>query len=195
MINFKRNSIYLLFYSFLISGLFSLPASASESDWPQYAGDEGGSRYSHLDQINRENIKNLEVAWTYKTGHLDRVPEQFSFLKRLVGFQVTPIILPEEAGGFLVFCTPFNEIIALDGATGKKVWSYDPKIDLRPFAGRFNCRGLAQWKNPNKELDELCAHSLFLAANDKRLIAVDAISGNPCSEFGSQGVVDVLPYI
>ena len=195
MINFKRNSIYLLFFSFLISGLFSLPTSASESDWPQYAGDEGGSRYSNLDQINRENIKNLEVAWTYKTGHLDRVPEQFSFLKKLVGFQVTPIILPEEAGGFLVFCTPFNEIIALDGATGKKVWSYDPKIDLRPFAGRFNCRGLAQWKNPNKELDELCAHSLFLAANDKRLIAVDAISGNPCSEFGSKGVVDVLPYI
>ena len=97
MINFKRNSIYLLFYSFLISGLFSLPASASESDWPQYAGDEGGSRYSHLDQINRENIKNLEVAWTYKTGHLDRVPEQFSFLKRLVGFQAvsyTHLTLP-----------------------------------------------------------------------------------------------------
>ena len=79
MINFKRNSIYLLVYSFLISGLFPNPAFAGESDWPQYAGDEGGSRYSHLDQINRENIKDLEVAWTYKTGHLDRVPEPVSY--------------------------------------------------------------------------------------------------------------------
>ena len=53
-----------------------LPVYGAQSDWPQYAGDEGGSRYSHLDQINRENIKDLEVAWTYKTGHLDRVPEE-----------------------------------------------------------------------------------------------------------------------
>ncbi len=195
MISSKNNQNSLFFSVILINVFLMLPVYGAQSDWPQYAGDEGGSRYSHLDQINRENIKDLEVAWTYKTGHLDRVPEEFSFLKRLVGFQVTPIILPEDIGGYLVFCTPFNEIIALNAATGQKIWSYDPKIDLRPFAGRFNCRGLSQWRNPNKDLNELCAHSLYLAANDKRIIAVDAISGTPCSEFGTEGVVDVLPYI
>jgi quinoprotein glucose dehydrogenase len=142
----KINQYHLFFSIILANVIFMFSAVAAESDWPQYAGDEGGSRYSHLDQINRENIQDLEVAWTYKTGHLDRVPGHLSFLRKLVGFQVTPIILPEDVGGYLVFCTPFNEIIALNGATGEKVWNYDPKIDLRPFAGRFNCRGLAQWR-------------------------------------------------
>ena len=57
------------------------------------------------------------------------------------------------------------------------------KIDLRPFAGRFSCRGLAQWRNPNLQLTEICAHSLFLAANDKRLIAVDAQTGSVMSSI------------
>ena len=80
-------------------GVFFLAAAplnsyASESDWMQYGGHEGGGRYSALTQINKDNVHKLEVAWTFKTGHLDRVPEKLSFLKHLVGFQVTPIICP-----------------------------------------------------------------------------------------------------
>ena len=56
---------------------------AVESDWMQYGGHEGGGRYSDLSQINRDNVDKLEVAWKYKTGHLDRVPEKLSFLKKL----------------------------------------------------------------------------------------------------------------
>jgi len=186
----------MLLVCFLIFSVVITPTGFSkESDWLQYGGDEGGSRYSKLNQINTLNVKDLEVAWTYKTGHLDRIPEQLSFLRKLVGFQVTPIILPDDVGGNLVFCTPFNEVIALNAATGQQVWFYDPKIDLRPFAGRFNCRGLAQWRNPEKTLSEVCSHSLYLAASDKRLIALDAKTGVPCPEFGSQGIVNVLPYI
>ena len=186
----------LLLVCFLIFSVVITPTGFSkESDWLHYGGDEGGSRYSKLNQINTLNVKDLEVAWTYKTGHLDRIPEQLSFLRKLVGFQVTPIILPDDVGGNLVFCTPFNEVIALNAATGQQVWFYDPKIDLRPFAGRFNCRGVAQWRNPEKTLSEVCSHSLYLAASDKRLIALDAKTGVPCPEFGSQGIVNVLPYI
>jgi len=191
--NTHQNS--LVSWVFLFSLLIATTGFSKDSDWLQYGGDEGGSRYSKLNQINTLNVKDLEVAWTYKTGHLDRVPEELSFLRKLVGFQVTPIILPDDVGGNLVFCTPFNEVIALNAATGQQTWFYDPKIDLRPFAGRFNCRGLAQWRNPEKPLSETCSHSLYLAASDKRLIALDAKTGLPCPEFGGQGVVDVLPYI
>ena len=186
---------YIKIYSLLLFLFISIHSLASESDWMQYGGDEGGGRYSTLSQINRDNVGQLEVAWKYKTGHLDRVPEKLSFLKKMVGFQVTPIMLPNDVGGLLILCTPFNEIIALDSINGTKKWSYDPKIDLRPFAGRFSCRGLAQWRNPNLQLTEICAHSLFLATNDKRLIAVDAKTGTPCPTFGENGVVDVTPII
>ena len=80
--------------------------------WPTYAGQEGGTRYSPLNQINRSNVGDLEIAWTYNTGHLERLPHLYG----TVGFQVTPILLPEEAGNHLVLCDPFNRIIALDPA-------------------------------------------------------------------------------
>ena len=53
------------------------------------------------------------------------------------------------------------------------------KIDLTPFAGRFNCRGLAQWRDPDADPNQVCTHSLFLATSDKRLIALDAATGTP----------------
>jgi len=192
IINKQQKITVLSVFLFLFVSIESL---ASQSDWMHYGGDEGGGRYSSLSQINRANVGQLEVAWKYKTGHLDRVPENLAFLKKMVGFQVTPIILPDDVGGALILCTPFNEIIALNPINGEKKWSYDPKIDLRPFAGRFSCRGLAQWRNPKLQLTEICAHSLFLAANDKRLIAVDAQTGELCPAFGNNGIVDVTPVI
>ena len=189
----KRVSASLIGIFFLAAG--TLNSYASESDWMHYGGHEGGGRYSDLTQINKDNVHNLEVAWTFKTGHLDRVPEKLSFLKHLVGFQVTPIILPKDVGGHLVLCTPFNEVIAIDPETGEQRWFYNPKIDLRPFAGRFNCRGLAQWRDSDADPNEVCRHSLFLATSDKRLISLDARTGNPCPNFGKDGIVDVVPFI
>ncbi|HIN13046.1 MAG TPA: hypothetical protein EYM72_02050, partial [Gammaproteobacteria bacterium] len=80
----KRISASLIGIFFLAAG--TLNSYASESDWMHYGGHEGGGRYSDLTQINKDNVHNLEVAWTFKTGHLDRVPEKLSFLKHLVGF-------------------------------------------------------------------------------------------------------------
>ncbi|HJP43283.1 MAG TPA: pyrroloquinoline quinone-dependent dehydrogenase, partial [Gammaproteobacteria bacterium] len=172
-----------------------LYSDENESDWMQYGGHEGGGRYSPLNQINKDNVHDLEVAWTFKTGHLDRVPERLSFLRKLVGFQVTPILLPDDVGGHLVLCTPFNEVIALDPTSGEQRWFYSPEINLMPLAGRFNCKGLSQWRDPKVNPDELCAHSLFMATNDKRLIALDGRTGTPCPGFGENGQVDVTPYI
>ena len=187
--------IIMSFFGLCLLCMNPLYSDENTSDWMQYGGHEGGGRYSPLNQINKDNVHNLEVAWTFKTGHLDRVPEKLSFLRKLVGFQVTPIILPGDVGGHLVLCTPFNEVIALDPASGEQRWFYNPKINLMPLAGRFNCKGLSQWRDPEVNLDQLCAHSLFMATNDKRLIALDARTGNPCPDFGENGQVEVTPYI
>ena len=159
--------------------------------WPTYAGQEGGTRYSPLNQINRSNVAELEIAWIYGTGHLERAPG----LNGMLGFQATPILLPDEAGSHLVLCDPFNRIIALDPATGQERWGFDPEIDLRPFAGRFNCRGVTYWRDPEADEGAACVHRILLATNDRRLAAVDARDGQSCPDFGVDGFVDVTPII
>ena len=88
--------------------------AAANSDWLHVGGDAGGSHYSPLDQINRKNVWRLERAWTWRHGDLERFPEQ----RPHAGFHATPILLPAEAGGSLLLCTPFNRLVALDPETG-----------------------------------------------------------------------------
>lgn len=108
------------------------------ADWPHYGGDEGGSRFSPLTQINRDNVQGLELAWSYRTGAVKANPG----LKAMIDFQNTPIRLPAAAGGSLVICDPFGKVIALDPANGREHWTMDPKIDKTPYAGRFKCKGV-----------------------------------------------------
>ena len=147
--------------------LFEPNPLAGNPGWPTYAGLEAGTRYSPLNQINRSNAGDLEIAWTYNTGHLERAP-QFNVL---LGFQATPILLPEEAGRHLVLCDPYNRIIALDPATGRERWAFDPEIHLSPHAGRFNCRGVTYWRDPDAAQADNCAHRILLATNDRRQAA------------------------
>jgi quinoprotein glucose dehydrogenase len=101
-----RVSIKLVFVVLTIT---AFGASAIAQDWMHYGGDEGGSRFSSLTQINRENVTDLELAWTYRTGAV----EANSKLRMFIDFQATPILLPEEAGGHLIVCDPFTKVIAL----------------------------------------------------------------------------------
>ncbi|MEJ2139104.1 MAG: pyrroloquinoline quinone-dependent dehydrogenase [Gammaproteobacteria bacterium] len=167
-------------------------ALAEQTGWPQYAGEPGGDRYSPLAEINRENIGDLELAWSYRTGAQERHPD----LLAMSGYQATPILLPPEAGGHLVTCTPFNRVIALDPTTGQERWAFDPELDTdNRAAGRFNCRGVSQWSDSDATNTQRCAHRIILATNDRRLIALDAPTGKPCEDFGSGGQVDVTPII
>ncbi|NND53896.1 MAG: hypothetical protein HKN56_02870, partial [Gammaproteobacteria bacterium] len=100
------------------------------ASWPTYGGHEGGGRYSALDQINRDNVADLDVAWSYRTGAQERYPK----LIAKSGYQATPILLSEAAGGHLVTCTPFNRVVALDPVTGKEAWIFDPQIDTENLA-------------------------------------------------------------
>jgi quinoprotein glucose dehydrogenase len=161
-------------------------AGAEATGWPHYGGDKGGNRYSSAAQITPENVSRLTVAWTYRTGDMETKPEAM----RRSAFEATPILAEDS----LIFCTPFNEIVALDPGTGEQRWRYDPKINLdqRP-ANQFVCRGVSHWRDADAMPGAACAARIFMGTNDARLIAVDARNGAPCSDFGEQGQVRVDP--
>src|SRR4029077_7923350 len=97
--------------------LLTLGLFAQEGVWTHYGADAGGSRYAPLKQIDRGNVGNLKVAWTYHTGAMQ--PE--SVANQRAAFEATPIF----ANGMLYLSTPFNHVIALDPASGAEKWKYD----------------------------------------------------------------------
>jgi len=175
----------------LLLALLAPAVHAGTADWTFYGGDAGGSHYSSLDQINRGNVGRLVKAWEYRTGELDRHPDRKAF----ASFHATPLLLPPAAGQSLVFCTPFNRLIALDPATGTERWVFDPKLELGPVGTRYNCRGIAYWSDAEAPPTAACAHRLFMGTGDLRLVAVDARTGRACQNFGQAGTVDVKALV
>src|SRR5687768_16377947 len=94
-------------------------APAPDVGWAAYGNDAGGSHHSPLADIDRANVRQLLVAWTFHTGAFATK----SPLDGKAAFEATPIV----AGGLLVFTTPFSEVIALDPGTGTARWRFDPK--------------------------------------------------------------------
>jgi quinoprotein glucose dehydrogenase len=159
---------------------------ADDLSWTHTGGDAGQTRYSALAQITQSNVAHLRQAWVYHTGELQRYGE----LAQRSKFQATPIL----ANGNLVLCTPFNRVIALDPATGKERWAFDARI--RTDQGRryaYACRGVAQWHDLSAASDQACAHRIFTGTNDRRVIAIDAITGAACAGFGVAGEVRIEP--
>jgi membrane-bound PQQ-dependent dehydrogenase (glucose/quinate/shikimate family) len=147
------------------------------TDWPSYGNNLGGSRYSPVDQINRDNVESLEVAWTYRTNAGG-------------SFKATPL----QVGELLYACTGGNRVIALDADSGELRWQFDPLIDPEhlEFARYFTtgCRGVSYFEAPEDYQGE-CQQRILTATTDARLIAIDALSGARCSQFGEQGEVDL----
>ncbi len=148
--------------------------------WANYGNDAGGHRYSSAEQINTANVSELEVAWIHSTGDLANKPGA-------IGESIaegTPILVDDA----LVFCTPFNDVIALDPASGEELWRFDAKINLDQHpANEFVCRGVAQWRDDDPGAD--CSPRILMGTNDGRLIAIDAHTGHACLGFGEQGQV------
>lgn len=157
-------------------------ARAAEVGWGFYGGDAGGQRYSPAGQITPGNVRDLKVAWTYSTGEAKRHD------LRHASFETTPIL----AGGRLYGCSQFDAVFALDPATGKPLWTYDPKVDPNVrYPNDFTCRGVAYWRDPGVADNVRCAERIYLGTVDRRLIALDAATGAPCAGFGAAGTVDV----
>jgi quinoprotein glucose dehydrogenase len=154
-----------------------------DSGWPNYGHDPGGSRYSPAAQINRDNVGQLKVAWSYRTGALDQVGD----LKRNAAFEATPILVD----GKLYLSTPFDHVIALQPETGKKIWEYDPKLDTSHGFSEVTSRGVSAWKDSAAKPGQLCGLRIFIGTLDARLIALDGETGKRCADFGANGQVDL----
>jgi len=152
------------------------------ADWISWGGTNLSLRYSSLDQINRENVKNLKMMWTFRTGDLPDKDTKDEY---------SPEITPLKVGNRLYLCSPKNKLFALYAATGKAIWQYDPQVpdDAIPYGA--TCRGVAYYRNPAASPDDLCAERIIEGTLDARLIAVDAATGTPCSDFGKNGEVDM----
>jgi quinoprotein glucose dehydrogenase len=139
------------------TGTFTVQA---QQDWPAYGGHDG-THYSSLSQINRDNVKNLVVAWKYDTGEEG-------------GIEASPIVV----GKMLYTTTPGRSVIALDAATGKLVWKFEPDLE-----GRVLSRGVSYWTDGHQ--------SRIFAGARNYLYALDATTGKVISSFGEQGRIDL----
>ncbi len=134
-------------------------------DWPIYGGTSENNHFSPLKQINRENVQQLQVAWTFDTN------EEGGLQSSLI-----------EVEGVLYGLTPSEKVFALNAATGELLWKFDSGIK-----GTQPDRGLTYWSGgsgPNQDRRILVAVMNFI-------YALDAATGNPISTFGKDGRIDL----
>jgi len=195
----------------------ALPAQPSvpAGEWRVYGSDLANSKYSPLDQINRDNFRRLQVRWRWKSvdGFLSRsVPGKgeiwgaarqiFEQLQQddpqrwrdgqaptISNLKATPLMI----GGRLFLNTPLSIGASIDAKTGNTLWVYNPKSyesGTTTMTARWNQRGVAYWTDGRAE-------RIFWGTGDGYLIAVDAKTGVPVEGFGDHGRVDLmqgLPY-
>src|SRR5271165_2450329 len=158
----------------------ALPAFAQKpaSEWRGYGGDKGFTRYSPLDQINRDNIKNLEVVWR-RPAVDPQIMDKFPDLSPSNYFRGTPIIID----GVLYAPNGVGLIEAFDAASGQTKWVQQPvEPTLKEAAGQ-STRGVAYWR---KEADER-----IISIRRDYLYAIDLKTGKPCRDFGENGRVSL----
>src|ERR1035441_6931792 len=142
-----------------------------EREWRVYGGNSAGWHYSPLDQINRSNVGKLQVAWTYHTGD--------SRLKPSTTIECNPLV----ANGVAYLTTAQLKLCALDAATGKLLWQFDPFEGMDEDKPRGVNRGVAYWEDGHDR-------RIFFVAR-AQLMAFDANTGALVRTFGQEGIVDL----
>jgi len=194
--------IGMMFYDpYPQAGNITNPRTASESqgaanDWTAYGGSDNGLRFSSLKQIGKDNASNLELAWTYHTGDLrdaDKDAGEYTF-------EATPL----KVNNNLYFCTPHNEVHALNPETGALKWKYQPEKNRSYLQQHQTCRGVSYYDaaaaakpaatTPDATVSAapaMCRKRIFNATTDAKLIALDADTGKLCADFGNNGMIDL----
>lgn len=139
----------------------ALTSCSRDRDWPVYGGAPGGGHYSSLTQINRSNVRQLRVAWTFDTGETG-------------GLQTSPIVVH----GTLFGISPSQKVFALDAATGMLKWKFDSGI-----AGTQPDRGLAYWENGEDRRVVVGVMNFVYELN--------ADTGQPVAGYGDHGRIDL----
>lgn len=160
------------------------PLAAAPGDWRNYGNDEGGSRYSPLDQLTPANVAELQKVWEVHVGDAP--------MGRTNGLQATPL----KVGASLYTCTGYNDVLSIDAETGRVNWRFHAGIDMR---GRPHgtCRGVGYFAMAASDAPDapavggLCAERIITNTTDARLIALDARTGQPCPGFGQGGTTDL----
>jgi len=147
-------------------------------DWPVVGNDPGGMRYSRLDQINRENVTRLRPVWTYHTRELEG--------RQGKTIECTPIVIDSV----MFVTTGYLCVVALDAATGKEIWKFDPLKDHpfahEPMSGGVN-RGCAYWSDGKPGGERRIIHG----TSDGRLFSLDAKNGKLDPKFAAGGVLNL----
>ena len=136
-------------------------APSGKTDWPVYGGSPENTHYSKLSQINRSNVANLKLAWSYVSGEKG-------------GLQTSPIIVDSVMYAY----TPQKEVIALDAASGTLLWKFNPGL-----SGSRAERGLSYWTDGHEKR--------ILAPVVNYLYSLDATTGKPIPTFGEDGRIDL----
>ncbi len=166
----------------LLIGLFLTTAVATAAErgtvngeWSTYGGDLSNTKYAPLDQIDASNFKNLEIAWRFNTGSLGATPE--------TNLQATPLMVDG-----VVYTTAGSRraAVALDAATGELLWMHRIDEGARGAAAprRLSGRGLGYWSDGDN------ARIIYVTPG-YQMIALEADTGLPASDFGDNGVVDL----
>ena len=170
-----RLMFWLLSFTVLIVAPVSAQHGAPNGDWPYWGGDAGSTRYSALDQINKNNVQKLEIAWRWYSANYGPIPEFY--------FRATPL----EVGG--VIYTVAGErraAVAIDAGTGETLWMWrmknNPRWEKSPR--RFSGRGLAY-----SEVDG--EGRIIVVTPGYYMVMLDAATGRPVDGFGKNGIIDL----
>ncbi|WP_122678781.1 membrane-bound PQQ-dependent dehydrogenase, glucose/quinate/shikimate family [Pseudomonas viridiflava] len=183
--------IALMFYDpYSVKGQIGTSAASRSTEvagneWVAYGGTPSGQRFSSLDQINPQTINKLAVAWEYHTGDLrdaDKDAGEYTF-------EATPL----KVNNRVYVCTPHNEVHAINPENGKPDWKYTPEKIRSYLQQHQTCRGVSYYAAPAAQNAPAaqCEKRIIMATADARLVALDADTGKLCSDFGSNGVVDL----
>lgn len=176
----------------------TLPAAATDSaalkpepipagDWPAYGRNQKGQRFSPLTQINDKNVNQLKEAWVFRTGDLKRPTDPAELTN-----EVTPIKVRDT----LYLCSAHQKLFALDAASGKEKWRFDPQVKPDGFFQHVTCRGVSYHEakvdtaSTNPVVNNY-PRRILLPVNDGRLIAVNADNGKLCDDFANHGVLNL----